>query len=373
MTLLMWYQVLLVFFVGAAVGSFVNVVVSRLPLEKNLIWPGSRCGSCLQPIRWYDNLPLVSYLWLRGRCRTCGAKFSARYFLVELGMALGFVGLFYLELVRNVHQWPEGWQGWAIRQGFFPQSWWLGYGYHAILFSFLTAAAVCDLQGREIPFSLTLTGTMIGLIGATLFSWPWPWMPAEATPSPGGFGPPGDEWKGGLIRQGIYAWPVWGPLPDFLAPGGNWQTGLATGLVGALVGTFMMRAIAFLFSAGLGKEALGMGDAVLWMMAGAFLGWQPLVAGFFVSVVPALVFAAVNVIVYRDNSLPFGPSLAAGAVIVMLFWHWIGPPFQPIYFWGQIIMWLTIAMLVFMFVSSFVIRLVRQAARPRFPRPSSLA
>jgi len=63
------------FILGLIVGSFLNVAVARLPLEKSLIWPGSRCGVCQQRVRWYDNLPLVSYVWLRGRCRTCGASF----------------------------------------------------------------------------------------------------------------------------------------------------------------------------------------------------------------------------------------------------------------------------------------------------------
>src|SRR5947209_3479970 len=91
-----------VFALGAAVGSFINVCAYRLPYEKSLFWPGSRCGKCYQPIRWYDNLPLLSYWVLRGRCRTCGATFSIRYFLVELFTGLAFVGLFYLEIVRNV-------------------------------------------------------------------------------------------------------------------------------------------------------------------------------------------------------------------------------------------------------------------------------
>src|SRR5579872_4961937 len=92
---------LTVFAVGAAVGSFLNVCVYRIPYERSFLWPGSRCGSCLQPIRWYDNLPLLSYWILRGRCRSCGARFSIRYFFVELLTALAFAGLYYLEVYRN--------------------------------------------------------------------------------------------------------------------------------------------------------------------------------------------------------------------------------------------------------------------------------
>src|SRR5687768_5095375 len=102
---MVYFSLFVVFVLGATVGSFLNVVVARLPLEKSVVWPGSRCGSCLTAIRWYDNLPLISYLWLRGRCRACGQRFSVRYLLVELVCALGFVGLFYVEVILNVHRW----------------------------------------------------------------------------------------------------------------------------------------------------------------------------------------------------------------------------------------------------------------------------
>ena len=93
-----------VFVIGAAVGSFVNVCVHRLPYEKSLLWPGSRCGSCFQPVHLYDNIPLVSYWVLRGRCRSCGARFSSQYFLVELFTGLAFVGLLYL-VVALLYRW----------------------------------------------------------------------------------------------------------------------------------------------------------------------------------------------------------------------------------------------------------------------------
>src|SRR5262245_48915096 len=95
------FLLLLSFVIVAIVGSFLNVCVYRLPQEKSLWWPGSRCGNCLQPIRWYDNLPLLSYWWLSGHCRTCDAKFSVRYFLVELLTGLLFAGLFWLEVIEN--------------------------------------------------------------------------------------------------------------------------------------------------------------------------------------------------------------------------------------------------------------------------------
>ena len=73
-----------VFLFGAAIGSFLNVCIYRMPLGKSIVNPPSACPSCGQPIRWFDNIPLVSYLVLRGKCRHCGATFTPRYFLVEL-------------------------------------------------------------------------------------------------------------------------------------------------------------------------------------------------------------------------------------------------------------------------------------------------
>jgi leader peptidase (prepilin peptidase)/N-methyltransferase len=344
----------MVFVLGTVVGSFVNVAVARLPLEKSLLWPGSRCGTCFQRIRWYDNLPLVSYVWLRGRCRTCGASFSIRYFFVELATGLGFAGLFYLELIQNIHQWPDYGQAWSIQQGIYPPQWWVGFGCHASLFSFLMVAAVCDLNGREIPIQAMLTGALVGLIFAVCFPWPWPWdPPGVAPPRPGV--PVDWSHPQTQIKAGAYAWPVWGPLPDWLPPR-DWKTGLATGLAGGLVGGFMVRAMRFLFSTGLGREALGLGDADLMMMAGCFLGWQPVVAAFFVSVAPALVVGIIQLAVRRDNSLPFGPSLAMGLMIAMLCWRWIGEFIQPIFFFGLLMLGLCIFCAAFMLGSSYLLR-----------------
>jgi leader peptidase (prepilin peptidase)/N-methyltransferase len=364
--MLIWFWLFGVFVVGLVVGSFLNVCVARLPLEKSLFWPGSRCGHCLQPVRWYDNLPVISYLVLRGRCRTCGVAFSPRYFFVELLTGLGFAGLFYLEVIVNVHGWPARGNAWAIQQGFYPWQWWVGYGYHALLFSFLMVAAACDLGGREIPLPLTLTGTFVGLIGAVCLPWPWPYTVEEIQAmvqrlpqlQQAAFRQ-GAWWQMDfIIPQGVYPWPVWGPLPDW-APMGSWQLGLATGVAGMLAGTFLMRAVAFLFGTGLGKEALGLGDADLMMMAGAFLGWQVVVVAFFASVFPALVFGLVQMVVNRDNSLPFGPSLAAGVLLTLLAWSWLGPQLQMLLFWGGLMLALAGVGAAFMLGSAYLLRVAR--------------
>jgi leader peptidase (prepilin peptidase)/N-methyltransferase len=81
------------FVFGAAIGSFLNVCIYRLPLHESIVFPASHCRACSTPLAWYDNLPLLSYLLRRGRCRVCGAQFAFRYFLVELLTALLAVAL----------------------------------------------------------------------------------------------------------------------------------------------------------------------------------------------------------------------------------------------------------------------------------------
>lgn len=381
-----WFA--LVIAVGAVVGSFLNVCIFRLPLEKSLFWPSSRCGHCLQPIRWADNLPLIGYWKLRGRCRVCQHAFSIRYFVVELVTSLSFVALFYLEVIVNVHSFDERllWRDrfdWATLSTFV---------YHAMLLSFLLVATFCDLESRNIPLSLTVSGTVVGLIGAMLFPWPWPYTPAEAQMQPGAWWMQRDN-----PREGLYAWPVWGPLPDWL-PAGSVGLGLATSLAGILVGTLMLRAVRFFFGLGMGAEymeeplldeknlwftarwwswlqrvggkTLGLGDADLMMMAGSFLGWQPVLAAFFVGVFPGMIFGLVQRILRGENELPFGPALAMGVMITCLCWHWIGPHFQILFFNHYLLLGLAGASCAFMIVAGYCIRILRGAGTDELPGDS---
>ena len=89
-TLLAFYA----FAIGAIVGSFLNVVIHRYPREESIAFPASHCPHCNTPIRWYDNVPVLSYLILRARCRACGEPISVRYPLVELANALLYLAIF---------------------------------------------------------------------------------------------------------------------------------------------------------------------------------------------------------------------------------------------------------------------------------------
>jgi leader peptidase (prepilin peptidase)/N-methyltransferase len=351
----------LVFLAGACAGGLVNVCAYRLPYEKSLLWPGWRCGSCYQPVRWFDALPLVGY-WLRlGRCRVCGARFPARYFVVELFTGLCFVGLFYLDVVVNVHDLALlRREKTAILAGHVPWEAWALFVHHALLVCFLLVASFIDLDHFEIPLPVTTAGMLVGLVGAVL--WPWPWPGAAPATAPAWPRPLGGGLGVGLLLQppepGVYAWPVWYPLPAWL-PAGSWRLGLATGLAGVLAGTALLRAVRFVFGLGRGKEGLGVGDADLMMMAGAFLGWQPVVIAFFVSVFPAMLIGLTQVVLRGNQELAFGPSLSLGVVLTMLGWQWIAPQAAGVFFDPTLMMILLPAGAVFLLVASFLIRLVR--------------
>jgi leader peptidase (prepilin peptidase) / N-methyltransferase len=354
--IILW--LLFVFAMGAAVGSLLNVCVARLPLEKSLMWPSSHCGSCFRPIRWLDNIPLVSYWLLRGRCRWCGAPFSIRYFLIELGTALGFVGLFLIEIGFNIHELPffRTYHG-QIVFGQIPWQAWAFFIHHAILLSLLIVAAACDLERREIPLGLTFFGAGIGLIGATLFPWPWPNSLAEPNMVPPAILP---WWISDpkLLGRGLYPWPFWGPLPSWMPLSGT-LSGLVTGLAGIFAGSWLLRGVRFLFTKGLGREALGLGDADLMMMVGAFLGWQSVIVAFFAGALLSVGFAIIQAVVFKENALAFGPGLAAGSVLTMLTWRWIAPHAQQIFFNETLLLMMAGVGAAFMLIASTVIRRLR--------------
>ena len=132
------------FLLGACLGSFGNVVIYRMPLGKSVVRPGSACGSCGKPIRFYHNIPILSWFLLRGRCANCKQKYSIRYAMVELLTAV----LFALAWQRY------GWS-WTLIE--------------ALIFIFsLVVVSFIDLDHMILPDKFTLSGIVIGLAGAAL-------------------------------------------------------------------------------------------------------------------------------------------------------------------------------------------------------------
>lgn len=247
--------------VGLLFGSFANVIVYRLP-RGALFSMGSRshCPLCGALIPWHANLPVLSFLALRGRCRSCLSPIPLRYPLVELAMG----GLF--ALVAFV-AWGEGGAGTAHAAGGFLLSLWL------------LTAAVIDLEHRILPDALTLPGLAVA--------------PVLAFAVPGGLGWPAAE------------------LP---AP---WGTLAASGL-GMVVGGGALWVIGLLGRLAFHKEAMGLGDVKLLAFLGGFLGpFGALLALLLACLAGALVGGAVA-LARRDPYLPFGPCLAGAALAVYL-------------------------------------------------------
>lgn len=357
-----------VFVFGAAIGSFLNVCIVRMPMEKSILWPGSHCGNCYKPVAWFDNIPLVSYWLLGGKCRSCGATFSARYFVVELVTAVGFVLLFWWTAVENVNRLPGLGGPPVILLGNVPSDAWVAFVHRALLFSLLLVASCCDLTGLEIPLAVTLPGTLFGLVFSTLYPWPWPFVGPVPLPRimfpVAGLGPFDPPLPGG--QQGLMPWPVWWPLPFWLPPGA-WYTGLASAVAGALAGTLLLRGIRFVFSTALGKEALGLGDADLMMMAGTFVGWPVVVVAFFLAVFPALVLGLVQIVAAGNRTHPFGPSLAMSILGTLLVWRWVGPYVEPILFSAPLMGVLILLGGAFMVLMGLALRLARWWRTKRAP------
>ncbi|HNV24281.1 MAG TPA: prepilin peptidase [Candidatus Omnitrophota bacterium] len=247
------------FILGLIVGSFLNVCIVRMPKEKSVVFPASHCPKCLKPIDWFDNIPLLSYVLLRGRCRFCHEKISARYFLVELITGLTFLG-FYLYFGFNRLLIP----------------------YLFMISGFIVATFV-DFEHRIIPDEISVGGMCAGLI-FSLF------MPELHGVS--------------VIGKNI-----------FLAH----LHSLGLSLLGVFIGGGCIYAMGVLGDFLFKKESMGGGDVKLLAMIGAFLGWQLAILTFFVAPFFGAVFGLIEKIRTNDNAIPYGPFLVLGALISMFY------------------------------------------------------
>ncbi|MGD1042896.1 MAG: prepilin peptidase [Sedimentisphaerales bacterium] len=153
-----WFWIVFLFAIGCCVGSFLNVVIYRLPRDKSLVRPPSSCPSCGKHIQFYDNVPLVSWLLLCGKCRYCKTRISPRYFVIELLTGLVFVGTFALYFHSG------------LRHGIpaFLSGGWVLYLISVILFSALIASSAIDLEMWIIPLSICWFATAAGLLGGAI-------------------------------------------------------------------------------------------------------------------------------------------------------------------------------------------------------------
>jgi leader peptidase (prepilin peptidase)/N-methyltransferase len=143
-----WQWTAAAFVFGALWGSFANVVIHRWPREQSVVRPASRCPSCGAPIRWFDNVPILSWLALLGRCRACRARISPRYPVVELALALLSVGVLRLTLLHD----PP-----TLQQGLAEYFIWFAFAWA------LVTAGMIDLEHYLLPDAITLPGIAVGL------------------------------------------------------------------------------------------------------------------------------------------------------------------------------------------------------------------
>lgn len=154
-----------IFALGGCVGSFLNVVIYRLPRDLSLIYPGSACPKCSKSIGWYDNIPMVSWVVLGGKCRNCGARISGRYFVVELLTGCMFLGVFIFYFGRELgflERSPIAGMPGLMEGG------WLIFLLHIVLLSGLVAASAIDLELWVIPLWLCWFITGVGVAGCAI-------------------------------------------------------------------------------------------------------------------------------------------------------------------------------------------------------------
>jgi leader peptidase (prepilin peptidase)/N-methyltransferase len=235
------------FLLGLCVGSFLNVCIHRLPTGLSIVRPASHCTACRAPIAWHDNIPVVSYFVLGGRCRRCGEPFSARYMVVELATGLIFAGYWAAYFKTGLR--PEAAHGGV-------------YAVHMVLAAALVVSGVIDLERKEIYTSVTNFALAVAVAGS--FLWP-------------------EVQKAGAYDHALAPWVGWDRADAVLRA-----------LVGAAVGAGLIVLVRAGGTLVFGREAMGIGDAYLMAAVGAALGWEATVLVFFLAPFAALayVFAA---------------------------------------------------------------------------------
>ena len=161
-----WILVAWLFALGGVVGSFLNVVVYRLPRGKSIVHPGSACPACGHPIRWYHNLPIVSWIVLGGKCHDCRATISARYPIVEFVVAGLFAGLFLFDARPRIMAIAAASPDAAMPTG---RDVLVHYASDLWLLSTLFCAALVELDGMRVPRRIFLIATGISLIAAVAY------------------------------------------------------------------------------------------------------------------------------------------------------------------------------------------------------------
>ena len=249
---------------GAIIGSFLNVVIHRVPREESIAFPASHCPSCDTAIRPYDNIPVISWAVLRGRCRACRAPISARYPAVELLTGVLFA-LTYL-----------------LHSGLT-----LSLPFDLVFVAAVVALVFIDAEHMLLPDAITYPGIVLALVARALV--------------PNLYG---------VASLGGAETPAW-------------LLSLLNAVLGALAGGGFLWLVGWLWERARGVEAMGLGDVKMMFMVGAFLGWPLTFLTVFVGVLTGSV-AGVGAMLRRGERdmqmlLPFGIFLGLGSLVSLLF------------------------------------------------------
>ncbi len=294
--------------VGLLLGSFLNVCIVRVPRGESVVRPGSRCLACGKPVRWFDNVPLVSWVVLRGRCRDCGVGISWRYPVVEAAMGLW--------VLWAVSQFLVTWTFFSPDMVTMRQA--LGVGNITSIWEYAPVFLTClgvlilgflliglivmDWQTQRLPDAFTLSGIAVGMFLVcvqAIF-----------------LGPTDDQIVLNSAKQLRLSSPG-----SFAARGNVFLTGpeaLIFGRLTAVCGAaLLLLLIRWGYKALRGREGLGLGDVKMLAMVAAFLGWWPAVLTLFVGVVLAAGYGLALLVGGRAGArarLPLGSFLGVGGL-----------------------------------------------------------
>jgi leader peptidase (prepilin peptidase)/N-methyltransferase len=256
---------------GAMIGSFLNVVIHRLPREQSIVFPNSTCPRCHAKIKAYDNIPILSFLILHGQCRSCGAPISSRYPAVEALTALLFAAV----------TWHDGWS--------------FALGFDLAFAASILALIFIDAEHMILPNAITYPGILFALITRAV-------IPYFAGPNHF------DD-----LLQLITLFP-----PVYPA----WAVSLIGAAIGALAGGGSLWLMGFLWEKLRGVEAMGLGDVKMMLMVGAYLGWRLTILTILVGALSGSL-AGVSMMLRRGSRdlqmmLPFGIFLGLGSIVSLL-------------------------------------------------------
>lgn len=255
------------FLFGLIIGSFLNVCILRIPSGKSIVMPASACPKCGDPIRPYDNIPVLSYLILRGKCRKCKTPISPMYPLVEFLTGLLFLACYAVfGLTIEALKW-------------------------AIFSAVMIVLVFTDLRERLLPDVVNYTGLALGL-ALSFFTKP-------------------TDGSALWLANHIFEFPPPAPVLSF-----------ADALIGTALGSGLLWLVSEAYFRLRGREGMGLGDVKMMLMAGAFLGVKRTLLTILVGSVLGSVLGLAVILARRrdaDYELPFGTFLGMAALLVVFF------------------------------------------------------